>query len=320
VSTAEQGDRGFIDWKPQKRSIPFIEHILSVVNYYRDNGYPAPTARDVYYDMIGWYGYKKGDKLNRKVYNLLRKMRRVRSGPYKVPFSAITDDTPTSLVLKTYDDPAHFWSTVKNSAERYHKNLTANQPKRVVVYTEGAGAVKQLHHVARDYAIPVWSGGGWDQLDLKHNTAAAAVAEYRETERETVVLHTGDFDADGVALFKVFIEDVHQFVEDYGEDSSILVFKRVMLTPEQVAGLPEDKKSRIDPADMKERNYRGQKWPLPFKVELQALNLEERLNTMRRAIEAEMDHDQLEEDRRKSPKEYQRVNATVQKLAEEGTR
>jgi len=135
----------------------------------------------------------------------------------------------------------------------------------------------------------------------------------------TVVLHTGDFDPDGVALFKVFTEDVHQFVEDYGADSSILVFKRVMLTSEQVADLPEDKKSRIDPADMKEKNYRGLKWPLPFKVELQALNLEERLNTMRGAIVAELDIDQLEEDRRKNWEEYQRVNSTVQKVAGEGT-
>ena len=317
MSTAE-GDRGFIDWKPQKRSIPLIEDILSVVNYYRDNGYPAPTVRDVYYDLIGWYGYKKGKKLNRKVYNLLRKMRRVLSGPYKIPFSAITDDTPTSLVLQTYDDPSHFWSTVKKSAERYHKNLTLKQPKRVVLYTEGAGAVRQFHHVAKDYAIPVRSGGGWDQLDLKHNTAAAAVTEYRETGRETVLLHTGDFDPDGVALFEVFRKDVHQFVEDYGEDPSILIFKRVMLTPEQVAGLPEDKKSRIDTADLKAKNYRGQNWPLPFKVELQALNLEERLNTMRAAIEAELDHDQLADDRRKDEVEYQRVNATVRTLPEDG--
>lgn len=316
----KQGDRGFIDWEPQKRSVPFIEHILSVVNYYRDNGYPAPTVRDVYYDLIGWYDYKKGQELNRKVYRLISKMRRVRQGsPYKIPFSAITDDTPTSLVRKTFTDPSHFWSMVEDSAKRYHKDLTPNQPKRVIVYTEGAGAVKQFHHVAKDYTIPVWSPGGWDQLDLKHSTAIRAVNEYRETGRETVILHTGDFDPDGVELFKVFTEDVLGFVEGYGEDPSILVFKRVMLTPEQVVNLPEDKRSRIDPAELKEKDYRGQKWPHMFKVELQALNLEERLNVMREAIEAELDHAQLEEDRQRNQEERLQLIDTVRKSSEGGS-
>jgi len=246
-TASDQGDRGFIDWKPQKRSIPLIEHILSVVNYYRDYDYPAPTCRDVYYDLIGWYGYEKGDKFNRKVYNLLRKMRRVRSGPYKIPFDAITDDTPTSIGVRTYSGPRYFWRSVKNSAESYHKDLTSNQPTRVKVYTEGAGAVKQFHHVARDYTIPVWSPGGWDQLDLKHNIAVWAANEYRKTGRKTVILHTGDFDPDGVGLFEVFTEDVHAFVNDYGEDPAILVFKRVMMTPEQAETVPRGARAPISP-------------------------------------------------------------------------
>jgi hypothetical protein len=124
--------------------------------------------------------------------------------------------------------------------------------------------------------------------------------EYLETGRETIILHTGDFDPDSVELFKVFSEGVHEFVEGYDEDPSIVVFKRVMLTSEQVWSLPEDKKSRIDPAELKEKNYRGQKWLYPYKVELQALNLEERFDVMRVAIEAELDLldlDKLEEDR-----------------------
>lgn len=311
----EQRDRGFVDWKPQKRSLPLVEHILRVVNYYRDRDYPAPTVRDVYYDLIGWFGYKKGDAFSRKVYRLLSKMRRIRSGPYSIPFSAVTDDTPTSLVSKTYDDPANFWSNVKSSGERYRKDLTMNQPRRVRVYTEGAGAVKQFHHVARDYTIPVWSPGGWDQLDLKHNTAMRAVKEYRNTGRETVLLHAGDFDPDGVALFEVFREDVHAFIEGYDEDPSILVFKRVMLTPEQAEAIPEETRSPIHPEDLKEKNHRGRKWPLPYKVELQALNLERRLDIMREAIEAELDHAQLDRDRQASEDEHHEVNDTLKELA-----
>lgn len=311
----EQGDRGFVDWGPQKRSLTLVEDILSVTNYYEDGGYPAPTVRDVYYDLIGSRGYKKGDKFARKVYRLISKMRRVKSGPYSIDFSAITDDTPTSLVARTYDDPADFWTTLQNSGRRYRKDLTTNQPRKVKVYTEGAGAVKQFHHVARDFTIPVWSPGGWDQLDLKHNTATSAVNEYRRTGRETVILHAGDFDPDGVALFEVFREDVHAFIEGYEEDPDILTFKRVMLTPEQAEAIPEETRSPMNPEDLKEKNYRGRNWPLPYKVELQALNLEERLDVMREAIEAELDHAQLDRDRLASEDERHEVNETLEGLS-----
>ena len=43
----EQGDRGFIGWTPRSDSATLVEHILSVVHYYRAGGYPEPTVRDV---------------------------------------------------------------------------------------------------------------------------------------------------------------------------------------------------------------------------------------------------------------------------------
>jgi hypothetical protein len=317
VSTGtEQGDRGFITWKPRSDSGKLVEHILSVVHYYRDNGYPAPTSRDVYYDLIGWYGkshgYKKSDKLKRKVYRLLCKMRRAGV----VAFEEISDDSSDSLVTRTHRDPQHFWSDIRGRARTYNKDLTANQPKRIIIFTEGQGMVRQLYEVAKDYTIPVYSPGGWDSITLKHDTAARAVWEYENTGRKTVVLHTGDFDPDGVDLFRVFTEDVHAFIEGFGEDPDILVFKRVMLLAHQV---PEYGKTIFSRAELKEKDHRGQRWPYDFKAELQSLSLEDRLPIMREAIEAEVDLAQLEEDRRKNREEYQRVNATVRKLSEDGT-
>jgi len=313
----EQGDRGFIAWKPRSDSKQLVEHILSVVHYYRDKGYPAPTSRDVYYDLIGWYGkshgYKKSHKLKRKVYRLLCKMRRAGV----VAFEEISDDSSDSLVTRTHRDPQHFWSDIGGLARTYHKDLTANQPKRIVIFTEGHGMVRQLYEVARDYTIPVYSPGGWDSITLKHDTAQTAVCEHKDTGRKTLVLHTGDFDPDGVDLFRCFTEDVHAFVEGFGEEPEIILFKRVMLLAHQI---PEYGKTTFSHAELKEKNHRGQRWPYDFKAELQSLSLEDRLPIMREAIEAEVDHAQLEEDRRKSREEYQRVSATALKLLEGGTR
>src|SRR5215208_1575499 len=100
-----EGDRGFIDWSPRSDSKQVVEDILSVVHYYREGGHPAPTVRDVYYDLLGWYGashgYVKGEKLKRRVYRLLTKMRRAQM----VAFSDINDDSFDAVVLRSFKDP-----------------------------------------------------------------------------------------------------------------------------------------------------------------------------------------------------------------------
>jgi hypothetical protein len=79
TSAAHTARPSALGWTPRRSdSAALVEHILSVVHYYRASGYPAPIVLDVYYDLIGWYGYAKGEKFKRKVYRLLSKMRRSR--------------------------------------------------------------------------------------------------------------------------------------------------------------------------------------------------------------------------------------------------
>jgi len=124
-------------------------------------------------------------------------------------------------------------------------------------------------------------------------------------------------DPDGVDLFRCFTEDVHAFVEGFCEEEGIITvepediitFKRVMILPEQV---PEHGKTYINPEAIKTRDYRGQRWTLPYKAELQALTLERRLEVMREAIDAEVDHGQLQLDREESRKEREEVLSGVE--------
>jgi hypothetical protein len=315
----DQGDRGLIDWTPDSKSEQLVERILTLVNYYTDKGYPAPTVRDVFYDLLGQYGYAKSEKFKRSVYRFLRLMRRTRSEKWGIRFDQINDDSFDALDTRTHSNPADFWRDVNARARTYHKDLTNNQPKRVVLFTEGAGAVRQFYEVAKDYTIPVYSPGGWDSINLKYETARDALNEYEASRRQTVILHAGDFDPDGVELFRVFGEDVHAFVEDLGSGDvagapEVIAFKRVMLLPEQIS---ENKKTPIDPSKIKKRDHRGQQWAYRFKAELQALTLSERLAVMREAIEREVARAQLEKDRRANEEEYRQVQEDSARLAEE---
>jgi len=291
-----------------------------LINNYKSAGLPAPTVRDLYYDLLAQYGkevgYVKSPSFQRKVYRILTKMRRSKM----IRFSDINDDSFDSRVLRTFEDPAAFWEDVKGRAETYKKDLTVHQPTRVVVFTEGAGMVRQFHTVARNYTIPVYSPGGWDSITLKHTTAATAIREFKITERQTVVLHTGDLDPDGVALFEAFAQDVEAFIEDYDyEPEEVIRFQRVMILPEQAVLLPESGRTPFSKEELKEKNYRGQRWPLAYKAELQALPMRARLRLMREAIESELDLDQLQEDRDIHKEEYEEINGTVTKLRPQGS-
>jgi hypothetical protein len=302
----DQADRGFIEWTPRSDSALMVQQILSQIQIYRDQGVPAPTVRDVMYEVRARFGYKKTDAFKRKVYRLLSKMRRVKSGPYKIGFNEIDDDSPTSARAGGYHSPAGFWRGVEMHAKYYSRNLSDGQPYRVIVLTEGAGKVRQFYTVTGQYGIPVYSGGGWESIKLKHDLAKDAADEYRRKGRPTLALHCGDFDADGAGIFEAGIADVRAFIAGFLPDEDaeeVLQVERLMLTQEQAAELADEDKDFIDRSQIKKKDHRGLQWYdamaaqgiRPFKCELEVLSLRDRLDMLRERIEEIVDHGGLRE-------------------------
>jgi hypothetical protein len=132
---------GLAPWKPQPVSLPIIEAIDGVLDEYRDQ-WPL-TVRQIMYRLIG-LGFKLpkkkkaaadcvGDKLNRGR----------RSGRW--PWETIRDEGAVhEIVGAGYDDPAHFWRSVRRSAKWYERDLHAQQPRRLIVWCEAAGMVPSL--------------------------------------------------------------------------------------------------------------------------------------------------------------------------------
>jgi hypothetical protein len=306
-----ENDRGFIEWSPRGDSLELVEQISTVVQFYRRGGYPAPTVRDIYYDLVGKYGYQKSESFHSRVYRFVRKMRR--SG--MIRFEDVDDDSSTEIGGGGYDSPADFWRGVQLSAFYYARDLTQNQPDRVIVLTEGAGKVRQFSEVASDYDVPVLSGGGWESITYKYRLARDAVSEYRETGRQTIALHCGDFDPDGVRIYESGVEDVLAFVEGMGEEPGLVIyFERVMLLPEQV---PERGKRPFDRSKLKKNDHRGRAWPYDYKCELEALPIPERLEILRAKLEEYLDQDQVTADRQLGERERAEIQARVGEMLAE---
>jgi hypothetical protein len=83
-----------------------------------------------------------------------------------------------------------------------------------------------------------------------------------------------------------------------------------MLLAEQV---PEHGKDPIDRSQIKEKDYRGQKWPHDYKSELEALPIPERLEILRARLDELVDHDLLRAVREQGEVERGEIMAAVRR-------
>lgn len=95
------------------------------------------------------------------------------------------------------------------------------------MWVEAGGMVPQAARVAHPYGVPVQSCGGFDSVTAKHK-AAMRIAHDR---RPCNVLHIGDHDPSGIALFNAAAEDVVAFVAGLG--GGHVEFVRVAVNPDQ---------------------------------------------------------------------------------------
>ena len=335
MSRKGEADRGFISWRPDPRypeNVLLCERILTVVNSYKEAGLPSPTIRDVYYDLRGRYGYPKSDAQYRKTTRFLRLMRRAGM----IDFDDVDDDTATVEYGGGGADesPLEWAESLVRRARIYDRDWSEGQTFDVVVLTEGAGKVRQFSTVAEDYGVEVRSGGGWESVDYKHKLARSACLEYMSTNRPTVYLHCGDYDADGVALYESGVEDVCAFAQGllgrFGlravKAADILIFKRLMLTEEQIAEhVPQQNLDYIDPAKIKASDHRGRAWYedmsargiRPFKCELEALDLATRLEIVKSALDEHVDLDALTTVKERAQSERKVLVDAVQRFAGE---
>jgi hypothetical protein len=103
------------------------------------------------------------------------------------------------------------------------------------VWCEAKGMAPMLSGAADEYGIDVLSGSGYDSTTIRHEVGESTW----ELDVPLVVLHVGDLDPDGRAIYHAAAEDVIAWAEAGGGEAE---FVRLAVTPEQVAALdlPDD--------------------------------------------------------------------------------
>lgn len=217
--------KGSAPWNPQKGTRVILDQVQEVLDQYREH-WPL-TIRQIFYRLVGAYGYEKTEKGYGRLSEYLTRGRRAGL----VPWAAIRDDGTTRVDSKGYTDAASFLNVVVNSARLYKRNKQTRQPVRIILLVEAAGMLPQIVKAVEPYGLSVISSSGFDSLTMKYELAQDILSD----DRPTVLLHIGDLDPSGVCIFDSVRADVEAFTA--GAD---VKFKRIALTPEQVVlyGLP----------------------------------------------------------------------------------
>ncbi|MFC4671694.1 hypothetical protein ACFO5X_24295 [Seohaeicola nanhaiensis] len=274
--------RGYItNYNPQAKTQALLEQVDLVMNEYRE--YWPLTVRQVFYRLVGAFGFDKTEADYGRLCHHLANARRAR----RIPFRAIRDDGIITYQMDHFDDHDDFLRHVRELGENYTRNKLSGQEIYIEVWCEAAGMQVQLHDVAEPYSVPVYSSGGFDSLTAKKRLADRIC----RIGKPAVILHLGDYDPSGESIFESVAEDVAAFVAADRPWATVEVnFERIALTRNQVRDFD------LPTAPPKATDSRSKSWD-GGTCQLEALPPNMIAEILRAAIERHLDHDQLETDR-----------------------
>ncbi len=233
-STGRKRPKGYAAWRPQRKTKVVLDQIDAVISEYRE--YLPLTVRQIFYRLVGAFGFPKSEQAYERLGNYLVRARRARI----IPFEHIRDDSASVMNHLHFDGEDDFYSYVHRLGRNYTQDKLAGQGYAIRLHCEAEGMMPQMHRALEDFSVPVYSCSGFDSLTSRRDLARWFHDSYVYEGKTPVMLHLGDYDPDGESIFESLVEDVWAFLS---EDAPGLVsrhdrddlFVRVALVEEHVS-------------------------------------------------------------------------------------
>lgn len=215
--------KGYMRWTPRPEHAVLVGQVRTVLAEYASYG--PMTVRQVFYRLVGEYGYDKTELAYKRLAELLVKARRAQL----IGFESIRDDGTVEKGGGGWQSRESFWRAVRGTADHFTLDRQLGQPQQIEVWCEAAGMAPMLAQMLEEWSIPVYSTGGFSSVTVTYETAQ----RYLDLGTPTHLLHVGDFDPSGESIFTSMTDDISAFL--YGHRCyDRFVPERVALTAEQV--------------------------------------------------------------------------------------
>ncbi len=292
--------KGYAEWRPQPHTIELIHNVNEIINEYR--AHLPLTIRQVFYRLVGVYGYPKDENAYERLCNAVGRARRAGY----IDFDHLRDDGISVMQPNHYSGVEGFYGYVRRLGANYERDKLAGQDVDLRVLCEAAGMMPQLNRVCRRYSVPVYSCSGFDSLTAKYELAQACSRTFTYEGRPTVILHLGDLDPSGVSIYESMREDVLAFVsgdQPHMDPEDVAYFERVALSRGQVAD------HGLTTYPPKPKDKRAKPWIRAGlrTCQLEALPPDTLATLLDGSIAMFLDRDKLEEDREAEAQERRQI-------------
>jgi hypothetical protein len=291
--------RGFATWEPRAKSRRLLDQVHAVLAEYA--AHLPLTVRQVFYRLVGGHGYDKTELAYDRLGELLNRARRAGL----VDFDAIRDGGVTALWPLAFAGPQDFVLKVRQQAADYRLDRQHGQQRYLELWVEAAGMTEMLFQAVGSYGVPVLSCGGFDSLTAKHKAACRIAGR----DVPTLVLHVGDHDPSGLALFQAAASDVQAMAGQLGGEVEV---QRVAITPEQIT------RHSLPTAPAKAHDKRSAWQGGGGTVQAEALPPDVLLAEVRQAVVSRIDPAALDAVRRREGLEGLRLAVALDRLREAG--
>ncbi len=282
--------KGYAAWRPHQKTRIIMRQVQEILVDYEEH-LPL-TVRQIFYRLVGAYGYTKTEPAYARLCDYLVRARR--SG--MISFDALRDDGLSVMEHGHYGGEEDFYRKTRQRAESYQQHKLSNQDVHIRVYCEAEGMMPQLKRVLEPYSVSVRSCSGFDSLSAKRELLRWALSTELYDGKLPVVLHLGDYDPDGEGIFEAVRDDLSAFLDTDDPDLAKKIegrdsFRRVALTGEQVEIY------RLPTAPPKEKSSRTKNWTGTATCQLEAMEPDDLANILRRSVEEWLDLGTLKKDR-----------------------
>lgn len=295
--------KGYAPWRPQKKTVALLWQVKEVLAEYRD--YLPMTARQIFYRLVGAYGYPKSEGAYSRLTEHLVRARRARM----IPFEDIRDDGISVMAHEHYAGERAFYQKMNDMAAAYKRDKLASQKLDMRVYCEAAGMIPQLDRVCEPYSIPVYSCSGFDSVSAKHELNKTCWQAFTYRGRKTAILHLGDFDPSGESIFNDgLVEDIHAFLREdvsHKDPNEVAVFERVALKAEHI------ERFKLPTAPPKATDSRTKNWTGGAACQLEALPPDVLASLLDATIKTYLNLAVLEADRLAEEEERRRISKAL---------
>lgn len=287
------------NFSPQ--SLDIISQAEAIITQYQAQGFSL-TLRQLYYQFVARVLIPNTEQSYKKLGNIVSDARRAGL----IDWDAIVDRTRHLRELSSWDDPQGILESAKNS---YHRDLWANQDKRVEVWIEKDALIGVIEGICNETDAPFFSCRGYVSDSEMWGAAMRMTRYYKEHRQDVVVLHLGDHDPSGIDMTR----DIKERLELFVLGSVNIEVRRIALTMEQI----EELNPPPNPAKVTDSRYKGYVAQYGDKSwELDALEPQYITNLIQEEIYSERDIDKWEEAYQEQEVEREQIAFVIKRWGE----